>query len=187
MRKEIILVILGIMVLVSGCAARYGNEKQYTKGDWYFFAGSSEVARIQQNKLALEQNKLALEKLEVQPVQTVQITKTGKRYINVESPSRKSTLAESRCDKRIVNAGYKGKVANFSRFRRVNFIITGPEQRGKLLSPGDQEYDYLIPGVYVAKAYIKNRQVSESWIFKVGVQQHQFMGEGLHWYVYYED
>lgn len=58
--------IVGILLLVLGltsCAALYGNEEQYKKGDWYLFAESGEVARIQQDKLALK-------KLETQPAQT---------------------------------------------------------------------------------------------------------------------
>lgn len=42
-----------LLVMLAGCAL-YGNEAQYGEGDWYFIAGSGEVAQIQQNKLALK-------------------------------------------------------------------------------------------------------------------------------------
>ena len=57
------ILLLAILLLSSGCGAFYGNEKQYEKGNWYFLAGSSEVARIKQDKLAME-------KLKNQPTQT---------------------------------------------------------------------------------------------------------------------
>lgn len=41
-------------LLVCGCAAFYGNEAQYKDGDWYLFTGSQEVARIRQDKLAID-------------------------------------------------------------------------------------------------------------------------------------
>lgn len=60
MRKEMI-VLVALLAMIAGCAL-YGNEAQYGEGDWYFIAGSGEVAKIQQDKLALK-------KLEAQPVQ----------------------------------------------------------------------------------------------------------------------
>jgi len=52
-----------VLVLLLGCAAHYGNEAQYEKGDWYLLASSREVARIKADKLAFE-------KLKAAPVQT---------------------------------------------------------------------------------------------------------------------
>ena len=51
------ILLLAILLLSSGCGAFYGNEKQYEKGNWYLLAGSSEVARIKQDKLAMEKLK----------------------------------------------------------------------------------------------------------------------------------
>ena len=74
MRKNfLILGILLVMICVAGCGALYGKKSQYDDGDWYLFAGSSEVARI-------EQDKLALAKLKMQPVQTTIIQGTSQGY-----------------------------------------------------------------------------------------------------------
>lgn len=63
--KMKITILALLLVMLAGCAL-YGNEAQYGEGDWYFIAGSSEVAQIQQNKLVtteqlwiFEQNKKA--------------------------------------------------------------------------------------------------------------------------------
>ncbi|MDP3043661.1 MAG: hypothetical protein Q8N21_04650 [bacterium] len=56
------IAVVAVMLLgLAGCAL-YGNEAQYAQGDWYFIAGSEEVTRIQQDKLAFK-------KLESQPAQ----------------------------------------------------------------------------------------------------------------------
>ena len=180
METYLLSLLILTLFFISGCAL-YGNEKQYAKGDWYFFAGSEEAARIQQDKLALE-------KLEAQPVQTAQITKTeGKKYINVELLSKKSTPAEPGQDKkRTVSAGYKGLVVNLSKYNIYNFIISGPERKGYLLGPNETASDYLIPGTYSCAFYQAGRQIGESWIFHVTAQQHNFKGQMYHWYVYME-
>ena len=55
MKRIIVVMLLGVAILsLSGCATMFGNEKQYDRGDWYLFAGSYEVARIKQDKLALK-------------------------------------------------------------------------------------------------------------------------------------
>ncbi|MCK4553624.1 hypothetical protein KAU19_01515 [Candidatus Parcubacteria bacterium] len=60
MRKNcLVLGILLMMVWVAGCGALYGKKSQYDEGDWYLFAGSSEVARIEQDKLAFNKLKEA--------------------------------------------------------------------------------------------------------------------------------
>lgn len=48
------VVVIILIVGFTGCAAQFGNERQYEDGDWYFFANSSEVAKIEQDKMALE-------------------------------------------------------------------------------------------------------------------------------------
>ncbi|MEI6597288.1 MAG: hypothetical protein WCL13_03750 [bacterium] len=62
MNMKIFAVALVIFWL-TGCAAFYGSEKQYTEGDWYGITGSHEVAKIKTDKLAFA-------KLETTPVKT---------------------------------------------------------------------------------------------------------------------
>ena len=87
MRKKILVLgmLVLVMVWVAGCGALYGNKSQYDEGNWYLFAGSSEVARI-------EQDKLALAKLKAQPVQTASINGIQQGYkgivINLDSRRR---------------------------------------------------------------------------------------------------
>ena len=154
MKKNIVLflTVLLAMVWLSGCAL-YGNKAQYDKGNWYWLTGSAEVARI-------EQDKLALEKLKAQPVQTASI--------------------------KGVQTGYRGKIANFERYDKVNFILKGPETKGWLLLPGQTKEYYLLPGKYTAEAYIGGHKVDGPKPFTVSVQTHNFLGEELHWFVFYE-
>lgn len=55
MFKKLILLVL-VLTIFSGCAV-YRNKAQYDKGDWYGITGSGEIARIEQDKLALEKLK----------------------------------------------------------------------------------------------------------------------------------
>jgi hypothetical protein len=64
-RKILAVAVLLIMFCLTGCAAFYGNEKQYTEGDWYGITGSREVARIKSDKLAFDKLKVAPVKTEV--------------------------------------------------------------------------------------------------------------------------
>ncbi|MEA3463977.1 MAG: hypothetical protein U9R14_02810, partial [Patescibacteria group bacterium] len=75
MKKGIVVLVslLAIAWLTSGCGAMYGKKSQYDKGNWYGFTGSAEVARI-------EQDKLALKKLEAQPAQTAFINRVPQGY-----------------------------------------------------------------------------------------------------------
>lgn len=65
MKKRIIAVVavIAALALTSGCAAYFGNEAQYDRGNWYFFANSREVARIKSDKLAFD-------KLNAEPAKT---------------------------------------------------------------------------------------------------------------------
>lgn len=64
MKTKIFVVMAAVIIfLASGCGAFYGNEKQYDDGNWYLLASSAEVARIKEDKLALE-------KLKATPAQT---------------------------------------------------------------------------------------------------------------------
>jgi hypothetical protein len=67
-----LLAVVVVAVFLSGCAL-YGDKAQYDRGDWYFVTGSQEVAKI-------EQDKLALAKLEAQPVQTAIIDGVKQGY-----------------------------------------------------------------------------------------------------------
>ncbi len=86
-----------------------------------------------------------------------------------------------------VPQGFKGLVANFSRYNRINIIINGPEQKRYLLAAGQTQDDYLIPGNYVATAYRGGTQIGNPWSFKVSARQYSYMGRAVHWYIYYED
>lgn len=75
MKARIFVVLVTMLVanMLSGCAAYFGNEAQYEKGDWYLFAGSDETARIKQDKLAFE-------KLKNQPVQAAVVNGVVQGY-----------------------------------------------------------------------------------------------------------
>lgn len=106
----------------------------------------------------IEQDKLALKKLEAQPVQTATING--------------------------VKQGYKGLVSNLYS-RRVNIHINGPEEKRYLLAAEQSEEDYLLPGTYIATAYRGGGLVG-TWKFDVGVKQVSYMGQKVHWYLYYD-
>ena len=78
-------ILLVVMVWVAGCGALYGEKSQYDEGDWYWITGSAEVARI-------EQDKLALVKLKAQPVQTTFVDGVPQGYkgivVNLDSRRR---------------------------------------------------------------------------------------------------
>lgn len=165
MKRVMMGVMIGIMFLVIGCGAHFGNEAQYDKGDWYLFAGSQEVAQIQRLKTRQQVNALAIKKLEAQPVITESING--------------------------VFQGYGGFVHNLSRMI-VNIIITsrtgGLEIKSYFLSPGGQpkeKYQYLLPDDYHADFYIGGRKVGE-WDFTVNsIAQYEYFGEKVHWYLAY--
>lgn len=73
MKRIGFIMLLAAMVLLSGCAAYFGNEAQYEKGDWYLFAGADETARIKQDKLAFE-------KLKSQPTDTAVVNGVAQGY-----------------------------------------------------------------------------------------------------------
>jgi hypothetical protein len=146
--KFLFCILVGL--LISGCHAFFGNEAQYKDGDWYLFAGSQEVARIRQDKLAID-------KLNSRPPQTSE--KDG------------------------VFQGYLGVVANLSRYVTYNFHLIGPEKKAYMLGPGQQVRDHLIPGMYIARIFLNGREIGQPRSFRVGPQQHYFMGEWTHWYV----
>ncbi len=61
MERYVMLVMLAIIGI--GCSTpQFGNVKQWREGDWYFGASPGQVARM-------EQDKTALDKLKEQPVQ----------------------------------------------------------------------------------------------------------------------
>lgn len=169
-KRMMVLGILLAMVWVAGCGALYGKKSQYDDGDWYLFASSSEVARI-------EQDKLALAKLNALPAQIAIIDNQGNIKPIVLSPN----------NQKVVPAGYRGKIANFEKYDKVNFIISGAETKGWLVPPGQIKEYYLPSGKYTAEVYIGSRKVDGPKSFTVNAQTHNFMGEELHWYIYYED
>ncbi|MCL5004648.1 MAG: hypothetical protein M1170_01735 [Patescibacteria group bacterium] len=163
MKKIAAIGFVCLIVLVVGCAAHFGNEAQYEKGDWYFLAGSQEVAKIQSDKASLAHNKtvsaMAIDKLKSQPIET-----------------------------KIVNGatqGYKGIIHNLS-YERANIIITGPEKKSYFLGAKEKIEDFLLPGKYCAETYVGGRKMGKGWIFSVGVPQYNYLGHNVHWYVYYD-
>ena len=152
-----------------GCAL-FSNEAQYDKGDWYFVTGSGEVARIKQDKLAFE-------KIKASPVKVAYIDNTG----NVTE-----VIPENESKKNYIFKGYKGKIFNFSYSKKINFIIKGPETKGFFTPPGQQYYDYLIPGTYEVRTYQGGYEIEKPKIFHVTARTNNFMGEELHWYVGYD-
>ncbi len=54
MKKLALILLTGIICFgFTGCAS-FGEKKDYNEGDWYGLAGPDTVARIEQDKLALE-------------------------------------------------------------------------------------------------------------------------------------
>lgn len=158
-----VIIILSALFL-SGCGAYFGKQSQYDKGDWYLFASSSEVARMERNKQTLGQKKvldqLAVDKLKAQPAY-VQLAQDG------------------------TPLGYKGIVANASRNRAINTIINGgPEGKGYFLQPKEEKEDFLLPGNYTACSYERNKD-KVCWNFSVGPQVQYYNGKGVHWYTVY--
>lgn len=164
--------ILGVlwMFCLSGCAW-YSSMDQYDKGNHHGVAGSGEMARIKQDKLAIE-------KLKAQPVQTAYMNQGG------DSDFEIIELSDNQHN---VSAGYRGKVVNFDGWRKINFVIKGPETKGFLLAPGQTVEYSLIPGKYQATSEYRGSIIDGPKTFTVGVQTHNFMGEELHWYVYYNN
>ncbi|MDO8592850.1 MAG: hypothetical protein Q7R92_03745 [bacterium] len=72
-RTFAVLLVLASVTLFTGCAAYFGNEAQYNKGDWYLFADSREVAHIKKDKLAFN-------KLEAEPVKTNTVNGVSQGY-----------------------------------------------------------------------------------------------------------
>lgn len=66
MKTRIFATAVMVASLLTGCGAFYGNEKQYDEGDWYLLAPSEEVARIKEDKLALEKLKTAPAQTKIQ-------------------------------------------------------------------------------------------------------------------------
>lgn len=57
--KTKIFIVVSLIFLFIGCAAHYGNEAQYDRGDWYLLASAGEVVRIKGDKLAFNKLKNA--------------------------------------------------------------------------------------------------------------------------------
>jgi len=165
--SKINYIIIALLILITSGCALYGNERQYEQGDWYWVATSEEVARIKQDKLALE-------KVTAIPAQTAQIS-SGKLI-----PSNQSGVQKA-------PAGFRGKVVNLDKYDKIYFEIKGPEVKGYLLGPGQSVIDYLIPGKYKARISTTSRyKYTTLGTFNVNSRTHNFMGEEMHWYVYYE-
>ena len=92
----VLLMLMFVAIIMSGCSTLYGNEAQYDNGDWYFLGGSSEVARIKQDKLAFE-------KLTAQPAQTMMINGASMGYKGIVYNANREE-----CDIRIYGPETKG-------------------------------------------------------------------------------
>ena len=161
--------LLSLLCCTYGCGgvffALYGSEKQYDSGDHYWLAGSQEMARIKQDKLAIE-------KLKAAQIYAGEIDlSTGE--------TRKISLAPAKT----ALAGYKGIIFNKSRHRGYNFVASGPETKGWYLGPGEIKEAYLLPGVYCYKRYYGSTVQDKPLIFYVSAQTHQFGSQKVHWYI----
>ena len=169
MKKIATIMILGLFFLVSGCAAHFGNEAQYEKGDWYFLAGSQEVAQIKRNKAQLtfdnEVGKMAIDK-----------------------------LRSADTDTKVVNdvlQGYKGIVQNLSNYKVVQISFRDKNNHevksyvlGPVDSPGNFAEDYLLPGNYCAVFIANGKQVGDVKKFTSGPRQFDYFGKKYHWFAY---
>jgi len=76
--RLVLLFVAAVMTLITvGCGTPlFGNIKQYRDGDWYLGADPHQVARM-------EQDKLAVDKLKEQPVYTSSINGVTKGYLGL--------------------------------------------------------------------------------------------------------
>lgn len=117
-----------VFALSSGCAL-YKSERQYDQGEWKGWAGSEEVARTKQNKLALA-------KLQAAPVQTLTTNEVSQGYLGI--------IANMSTYRRLT-------------FKYSN--ATGTESGIEYLGPGQQIEKYLLPGVYRGEIFYGGERV----------------------------
>lgn len=159
MKKIIMFFLIGVMVSCAPFAGVISSKVYTAKRDRIIAEENSKKGREEEN---LKRDQLSTKKLKNQSV--------------TANPIK----------------GFKGKVANFDNYYRINIIILGKRQgaekrRAFLLGPGEIKDVYLLPGDYTAQAYIGGRKVGDPWNFKVDVQDKMFLGEKVHWYVYYDN
>lgn len=91
--------------------------------------------------------------------------------------------------------GYKGIVANLSRYSRILFRIYSVDNLGKLseiegasffTSPGERVEYYLLPGEYHCQAFKAGKMIGE-WRYDVTSEQDYVLGTWVHWAVWREE
>jgi hypothetical protein len=83
------------MSFFTGCAAQFGNERQYNNGNWYCFASSSEVARIKQDKMALEKMKTGDNTMGFKGT-VVNLSKSENYNFIINGPEKKAYFLQAR-------------------------------------------------------------------------------------------
>jgi len=82
--------------------------------------------------------------------------------------------------------GYKGRICNLSRYRRIQFNIVSQIDGRVVLSdfllPGQQSERYLLPGKYYCRIYINGKLIDQA-SFKVDSDIHYVFNNPVHWYV----
>lgn len=82
--------------------------------------------------------------------------------------------------------GYKGRICNLSRYRRIQFNIVSQIDGRVVLSdfllPGQQSERYLLPGKYYCRIYINGKLIDQA-LFKVDSDIHYVFNNPVHWYV----
>ncbi len=156
-------VLAALAFLVTGCGPFFRNQAQYDKGEWWGIAGSHEVVQMKEKKMAMDKQ-AALPAL--------------MGYINEKGETVTVTVNSGK----VASAGFVGKVANLSSYRRLKFVVNGPEEKTWYLGPGQIVPDYLTEGVYVARIFYGSTEVQEPMTFKVSLLKKNFMGEKLHWF-----
>lgn len=145
MKTKIMLVsvIVGLLLsFTSGCAL-YKSESQYNRGEWKGWAGSEEVARTKQDKLALA-------KLQAAPVQTLTTNGVSQGYLGV--------IANMSTYRRLTFKYYGPE-------HGVEYLSPG-QQMEKYLLPGEYYGEILYGGERVGWIKFKSEPVEKSFLGK---------------------
>ncbi|MBI5306326.1 hypothetical protein HZB04_01950 [Candidatus Wolfebacteria bacterium] len=147
------------------------NEKkeQYNCGNFSGVGDYEDLARIKNDKENLEQKK---------KIFALTIEKLKEDAKNVQNGANKTSYK-----------GYKGMVANFSRYRKADIVVTNIVTKiseSYFLSPGEQQEVYLVPGNYNLKIIINGKDIGDHKIFTVGIYTYLFQGKRVHWYACYD-
>lgn len=153
-KKIGVLFIIGWVLLSLGGCALYQSEAQYDRGIFFSLADHNQVARIKQDKLALE-------KLKAKPV-------NGGEGVD-------AVIGEE--------TGFEGIMINQSPYYHRDFRFYGPETRGFFLEPNEKRTERFLPGKYICKVY-ENGYLLGVHQFTINGETHVVAGKSYHWFVY---